>query len=590
MSREIIENVFSKDQAELIWSANVPIVYPATLQGFSVGSVLPAVFYMFRRGFRRGRGRFHETFTPADTPARPTIYMVAAKLSQDTAAFAGFDSDITKDILGDLLLCDALENKNHAEGHHVEVQRAYPVHYFASWLDLPYWVANLRLVPELLVALLADQDQGPVVQPSAEGEFCIARNPHRNIFFRIFGHGVRFGPNPADLAGDSFDETQQLSVEELLMVRLGLACGQAPEKTKLIMRASAEIPNLRPLSARATEIFRNDLSTFLRAYGPVIPRRAITPMLECVIGLGLWHTFLASLAAILEWNRTGKIPSTADQRPPAVFVDASAGTDPDLRLRSEQSIEDMLRMVDEATVVLACVRVLDAIVRYDRELKAFRPAGPNTVQWLELLGDVRFGRHRRAELILTSLHEKAVLLAEQLAQQQLYPEAVDILKSGLSSTDPARAIAEAVCIMMGNHLLRDHYLKFLDSAGMVSEPHGLLRKRKVSRRMPDGQRRGTEARSVTLSNTLLETLVHRYLAGRDRPLAFAEFLNLLRDNYGLFVHEAPPGTEIPKHELLRNRMILERRLRDLGLLTSVSDAESMKHLNARYQHENAFCH
>lgn len=40
--------------------------------------------------------------------------------------------------------------------------------------------------------------------------------------------------------------------------------------------------------------------------------------------------------------------------------------------------------------------------------------------------------------------------------------------------------------------------------------------------------------------------------------------------------------EVPSELLQRNRRVLERRLRDLGLLTGVNDAERMKKLKARY--------
>jgi hypothetical protein len=48
------DETFTKPLAELIWTANTLTVYPATFQEFFGGSVLPAVFYMFRRGHRRG--------------------------------------------------------------------------------------------------------------------------------------------------------------------------------------------------------------------------------------------------------------------------------------------------------------------------------------------------------------------------------------------------------------------------------------------------------------------------------------------------------------------------------------------------------
>jgi hypothetical protein len=40
---------------------------------------------------------------------------------------------------------------------------------------------------------------------------------------------------------------------------------------------------------------------------------------------------------------------------------------------------------------------------------------------------------------------------------------------------------------------------------------------------------------------------------------------------------------VPNELLQRNRRVLERRLRDLGLLIGVNDSERMKKLRARYE-------
>ena len=108
-ARDIVEEVFTGPLAELIWTANTLVVLPLTPQNFAVGSVLPAIFYMCRRGCRRGKGRFQKTFSPGGD--RANIWSVAGELSKDRQSFAGFESEVEKDILGDLLLCDALENK-----------------------------------------------------------------------------------------------------------------------------------------------------------------------------------------------------------------------------------------------------------------------------------------------------------------------------------------------------------------------------------------------------------------------------------------------------------------------------------------------
>jgi hypothetical protein len=105
---------------------------------------------------------------------------------------------------------------------------------------------------------------------------------------------------------------------------------------------------------------------------------------------------------------------------------------------------------------------------------------------------------------------------------------------------------------------------------------------------PVGQRQTSDAISFALTNTVLEYLVHRHLrsAGKvrkERSLSYPGFLEILRDRHGFYVDQSPPNMQIPMELLQRNRRVLERRLRDLGLLTGVNDAERMKKLKARYR-------
>jgi len=88
---------------------------------------------------------------------------------------------------------------------------------------------------------------------------------------------------------------------------------------------------------------------------------------------------------------------------------------------------------------------------------------------------------------------------------------------------------------------------------------------------------------VVLSNALLDTLVHTQLAKNCGTVSFKAFLLALKTDYGILVDEAPNGVAVDREDLLRNRNILEKRLRDLGLLVGVNDAESMKRLRARYR-------
>jgi hypothetical protein len=68
-----------------------------------------------------------------------------------------------------------------------------------------------------------------------------------------------------------------------------------------------------------------------------------------------------------------------------------------------------------------------------------------------------------------------------------------------------------------------------------------------------------------------------------RSLSFKGFIHKLHDRYGFCVDVAPPGMAISNNLLQANRAILERRLRDLGLLIGVNDAEAMKCLRPRFE-------
>jgi hypothetical protein len=105
-----------------------------------------------------------------------------------------------------------------------------------------------------------------------------------------------------------------------------------------------------------------------------------------------------------------------------------------------------------------------------------------------------------------------------------------------------------------------------------------------SRRRRDGNSRRV-VRSFVLSDVLLDFLVHRHLVADDgarRHLSLREFLRILRERYGLYVDRAPAGQAISADLLARNRRLVEERLRDLGLLVSVNDADGMKFLRPRF--------
>ena len=112
-ARKLVEDVLGPSMTREIWSGSYDKVLPVSVQGFELSAVLPAVFYMFRFGERRGKGKFLEIFgdkdgSPSQISRSATIERIAERLS-GTVELCGFKGEAEKAILGDLLLCFCLE-------------------------------------------------------------------------------------------------------------------------------------------------------------------------------------------------------------------------------------------------------------------------------------------------------------------------------------------------------------------------------------------------------------------------------------------------------------------------------------------------
>jgi hypothetical protein len=105
----------------------------------------------------------------------------------------------------------------------------------ASWVDLPESVSHLRFVPEMLVAILADQE-GLCVEQNRDGDktwFAVGRGFEENVLLRVFHRGVVRDGQFHTQTSDKFDEmVADVGLDQLLMIRLAQHLGQAPDKLR----------------------------------------------------------------------------------------------------------------------------------------------------------------------------------------------------------------------------------------------------------------------------------------------------------------------------------------------------------------------
>ncbi len=591
-ARGIVEEVLAPNMAREIWTGNFEKALPISIQDFDLSAILPAVFFMFRFGHRRGHGSFLKTFGPMDGTLRArkretTIERIADILAADDS-FSGFENTVEKAILGDLLLCYCLDNVKNSLGRQEQVQRVAPAHYLANWVDLPDYVSHLRFVPEMIVAMLANQDGDFVQQDDSTNRtwFPVGKGFEKNVLLSAFNQGVIRRGELGSRSADRFVEESDIGLDQLLMVRLAQQLGAAPDKLR--GGEGEKISNQRPIAEEAARNFSEDIRRFVRTYAEVIPRQAFVRLLESCVSVGMTVILTSSIEILLEWEETGEIRQREEQEPTFLFVDCSNGVDRRLRSLAEQSMDDFIRRVQRFPVVMMALRLLDHKARYNKRLKDLEiPTKPYATKWLNLLGDLLLRRHSEAEHILRTLDDQAEELAEKLEND--FPEAAEILKSTDGDSSPVWPLAEALTVLRGSKNAHQKTLDVIDSTLLIDRPNGLASKRRTTRKVA-GARRTRDSRSLVLTDPVLEYLVHLHVLRNGskrgtRPLSFKEFVGTLYERYGFCVDVSPPGMTASNDLLQTNRALLEKRLRDLGLFVGVNDAESMKRLQPRFHLE-----
>lgn len=594
-ARQLVEDVLSPVMTREIWSGNYDKVLPVSVQEFALSSILPAIFYMFRFGQRRGRGNFLKIFgkkegspTPSQIRRSATIERIAETLSS-AGELDGFNGGPEKAILGDLLLCFCLENVRHSLGRDQQIQRVAPAHYMASWVDLPESAAHLRFVPEMIVAMLADQ-QGESVGQSDDKKtwFPVGKKYEENVLLGAFSQGVtRRGEVSGDFTSDRFEEEDDsVGLGQLLMVRLAQQLGAAPDKMR--GKEAGPISNQRPIAEQAARDFSEDIRRFVRSYAKPAPRYALVEMLESCIAIGLTTILTSTVELLLRWAETGKIPSREEQHPAPLFIDCSNGVDRSIRAAAERSMDDHMRRMERLPALLMVLRLLDHQARHNRKIRKEDIAiRPYATDWLNLLGDLIHNRdHSEARRILDGIEDMAERMIEKLEDD--YPEATKILDNVDNQPNPVWRLADGLMVLMGQKP-RVNFIKMIDSSLLTGRPNGLAAKRTTTRGLGGSTtRRRRDVRFLVFTDSVLDYLVHLHLlkSGNKlgmRALSFKEFLKVLRERYGFYVDIASPGMPLSNELLQRNRTILERRLRDLGLLVGVNDAEAMKRLRPRFE-------
>lgn len=585
----IFQNVLNQATWKSLKTSNYQRAIPFTPQDFSLGAILPAIIYMFRWGKKRGIGKFKKKFNNNNNPSIDVVSSILSKSNY----FSNFNDKEKLSILGDLLLTFNLENKKHSEGRVEEVQRIYPTHYMSSWIDLPDKIGNLRGIPELIFTILYDQKEGTT----------ILRDKHSKLFFKIgaefnstsflsaFSKGMKLQGDENSFTSDLFDEgTDSIGIHELLAIRIAGVC-ESPPASEVNNNKTNNISNIKPITIKANKIFREDIYHFVKAYSKKIPSQSFIKMIESCISLNLSNIIILTIKHINFWEINGSLPNNdvKNFKPSPIFVDLSMGLDNEIRIKSEESMLSIHKMINQFGENLMILRILDVYSKredeYRRDLRALEE-NPIGIDLINYLGDIYVDidkKHKEFHRIIKRIVNE---IRENLEEND---ETVDYLNllTEFENDNSIKTLAKLLSKFMGTKSLYTKYIAFLNSCLLINEPNGFAKKRRVSRTDAYGKEKKIEVSSFTLSDVFLDFLVHRYLVSEKADtiiyLTLNQFIEKLKENYNIYINESPEGMNINGEILIRNKEYLEKRLRDLGLLTGVNDADEMKELKNRFQ-------
>jgi len=533
--------------------------------------ILPGLFYVMRLARIRGKGSWN---------AR-TAQAVADELSQDQNKFAGFSGEKEKRVLEEWLKASVLRLIERSASD--KVMSIRPLHFFTYRIDLPSRWSHLRSIPEFVAAILhRDPASEPLI--SRPDEPFALQQPH-NLFWKTFGEGIT-NNNPLKTADqDRYDDNIELDIESLLTVRVAEKLNTPLEVTVRGGSKGGRITGFEPLCPLQARLFREDFSLFLRAFSPsIVPIRVLGDYVLCLLALNLTVYSLCHFAASNHLYNTGEWRD--DKRPSngnrvwelSIYPDLTGGSVRKSRELAKQSYARHHEWMLQQLRTMIGFRLLDYYLRNATSINELRDL--RDLKGIEFLKKLALGRQLSYPNIFNFVQGSAspALTGLELAQtDKKWPEDIVSIATD-QSLPPFDRLVELLASTQEE--FQQNMLKYFTSCSRRNLDSGLLAGSPMKR----------EDNYYTLGIKLLETLVQLLILKpndppKSHPLDIYEFVKRLKERYGIWIDEPPPGLEQSyesRQAAQANFSALKEKLRQLGFFRSVTDAMRMQRLRPRY--------
>jgi len=316
----------------------------------------------------------------------------------------------------------------------------------------------------------------------------------------------------------------------------------------------------------------------LRAYHETMPSSTLVEYICSMLCVNLTAYWLCHVATANELYGTGH-HHEVNAGELRSFVDATAGMDDTVRQLAENAVNGHLEMMASYVRTTVGFRLLARLA--DAAEQTVPDPFEDTIEHLEALASLRI--ENRATI---DPYAKVYLmrLREKFGDDTPASEDVEVLLHGETDLPPTDRLVEVVVRIQSE--LFDRVRKFFTGCTGATTNYGIVRNHGVRPPVP----------FYSLSDPAIEALVHTNCVKRNKTLSgirvsIREFLDLIGEQYGLSLEHTPDATQggrVSHAANDKNLAHFKERLRMLGLLREVSDAEAMLTLELTYPPHGGF--
>jgi hypothetical protein len=410
-------------------------------------------------------------------------------------------------------------------------------------------------------------------------------NALRDAAKQVFGRGIEIGQEPE--LGGHYDGETQLDI----LTRLSIAFIDGFNNTRPQLNREKKLPNAFPTMVNE---LAKDLLRYLFEFHNHMPTQAFIYNLQAIIDFELFIYTLHVVHAInaLVQNPTTLPPAMHDELQPStlqVYLDFTNGETPRSREMAKSCVRRDVEAYQQFLWSNLLLRQLDAIVsklqknsRRKAEIEkvlAADSAGADYLQGLLLLrDDIKINQDIEA----SARTDEERILNENI-DNEAEDEEKDLIEQALNAiADTGESDLERVINLLAEAQRTDataHFIQWFYGAGGIRKPHGILR----------GSTRHRQSWSYAPENDLLAPLVQVVAArlsqpGQLRTIKLQEFLDFLKDHYGILIDTPPASFEGAEYAAAarENLRAMLKRLRQMGIFTDLSDDFTVQRLHPPY--------